>query len=175
MSVSQVDVVAHSMGGLIVRAYLAGKQTSGFSPPSAQKIRKAVFIASPHFGAFATDFDLAELFATGTQTNEMKPGNQFVWDLGTWNQLGDDLRGVDAISLVGTGGPSGQSDGVVESTSASLDFWSLGRTRLVNYCHIPSTDYLGLAGFYLGCEEPGIAFVDTTAHPAYVERFPLSY
>jgi uncharacterized protein (TIGR03437 family) len=168
MNVSQVDVVAHSMGGLIVRSYLAGKQTSGFSPPSTQKIRKAVFISSPHFGAFATNFGLAQIFAAGTQTTEMKPGSQFVWDLGTWNQWGDDLRGVDAISLVGTGGPSGQSDGVVESTSASLDFWSLGRTRLVNYCHIPPSDYSGLAGLYLGCEEPGIAFVDTTAHPAYV-------
>jgi len=168
MSASQVDVVAHSMGGLIVRSYLAGKQTSGFSPPSAQKIRKAVFIASPQFGAFATDFDLAEIFAAGTQTNEMKPGSQFVWDLGTWNQLGEDLRGVDAISILGNAATSGQSDGVVESTSASLDFWSLGRTRVVNYCHIPSSDYLGLAGFYLGCEQPGIAYVDTTAHPAYV-------
>jgi triacylglycerol esterase/lipase EstA (alpha/beta hydrolase family) len=95
------------MGGLIVRSYLAGKQTSGFSPPSAQKIRKAVFIATPHFGAFAADFLLADIIlAAGTQTNELKPASQFVWDLGTWNQFGDDLRGVDAISLVGTAGPA---------------------------------------------------------------------
>jgi uncharacterized protein (TIGR03437 family) len=176
LSVSQVDVVAHSMGGLIVRSYLAGKQANGFSPPSTQKIRKAVFVASPHFGAFATDFGLAEIFASGTQTNEMKPGSQFVGDLGTWKQLGDDLRGVDAISIVGNAGTSGQSDGVVESTSASLDFWSLGRTRVVNYCHIPSSAYLGLAGLYLGCEKPGVAYVDTTAHPTYaaVSSFLLS-
>jgi uncharacterized protein (TIGR03437 family) len=164
----QVDVVAHSMGGLIVRSYLSGKQTSGFSPPLTPKIRKAVFIASPHFGAFATDFLLSDIFVTGPQTNEMKPGSQFAWDLGTWNQLGDDLRGVDAISLVGTAGPSGQSDGVVESTSASLDFLSLGRTRVVNYCHIPPSTEAGLAGVYLGCQQPGIAYVDTPAHPAYV-------
>lgn len=166
----QVDVVAHSMGGLIVRSYLSGKQTASgvFSPPAAQKIRKAVFIASPHFGAFATDFTLAELFAAGPQTEEMKPGSQFVWDLGTWNQFGDDLRGVDAISLVGTGGPSGQSDGVVESTSASLDFWMPGRTRVVNYCHVIPSTADGLAGLFLDCEEPGIADVDTADHPAYV-------
>jgi uncharacterized protein (TIGR03437 family) len=166
----QVDVVAHSMGGLIVRSYLSGKQTTSgaFSPPITQKIRKAVFIASPHFGAFATDFTLAELFAAGPQTDEMKPGSQFVWDLGTWNQFGDDLRGIDAISLLGTAGPSGQSDGVVESTSASLDFWMAGRTRVVNYCHVPPDTADGLAGLFLECEEPGIADVDTTAHPAYV-------
>jgi hypothetical protein len=46
------------------------------------------------------------ILAAGTQTNELKPASQFVWDLGTWNQFGDDLRGVDAISLVGTAGPA---------------------------------------------------------------------
>jgi len=61
----QVDVVAHSMGGLIVRSYLSGKQTSGFSPPLTQKISKAVFIASPHFGAFATDFLLSDILSQG--------------------------------------------------------------------------------------------------------------
>jgi uncharacterized protein (TIGR03437 family) len=166
---SQVDVVAHSMGGLIVRSYLAGKQANGFSPPPSPKIRKAVFIATPHFGAFAADFLLADiLLAAGTQTNELKPASQFVWDLGTWTQLGDDLRGVDAIALVGTAGPSGQSDGVVESTSASLDFSMTGRTRIVNYCHVPPSTADGLAGPYLQCTAPGIAYVDTPAHPAYV-------
>jgi pimeloyl-ACP methyl ester carboxylesterase len=166
----QVDVVAHSMGGLIVRSYLSGKEaTSGvFSPPSAQKIRKAVFVATPHFGAFAADFALADLFlAAGTQTNELKPGSQFVWDLGTWNQNRDDLRGVDALSIVGNAGPSQQSDGVVESTSASLDFTMPGRTRVVGYCHVPPSTADGLAGKYLGCEAPGIAYVTDTLHPTY--------
>jgi uncharacterized protein (TIGR03437 family) len=172
----QVDVVAHSMGGLIVRSYLSGKQASGFSPPSAPKIRKAVFVATPHFGAFAADFTLAELFFTGAQTDEMKPGSQFVWDLGRWNQFSDDLRGVDAISIVGTAGPSGQSDGVVESTSASLDFRALGRTRVVDYCHVSGSTAGGLAGLYLDCQAPGIAYVDTTAHPTYqiVSSFLMS-
>ena len=50
--VDQVDLVAHSMGGLIVRAYLSGKQTSPgvFSPPKNPKVRKAIFLATPHFG-----------------------------------------------------------------------------------------------------------------------------
>ncbi len=164
----QVDVVAHSMGGLIVRSYLSGKQSNGFSPPSAQKIRKAIFLASPHFGAFATNFGLAQFFAAGTQTNEMKPGSQFIWDLGTWNQFGDDLRGLDAISLVGVAGPSGQSDGVVESTSASLDFAVPGRTRVLTYCHIPPGTAAGLAGLYLACQAPGIAHVDSPSHSTYV-------
>lgn len=165
----QVDVVAHSMGGLIVRAYLSGKQTTSgvFSPPANPKIRKAVFVASPHFGAIAADYNLAELFATNIQTQEMQPGSQFVWDLGTWNQNRDDLRGVDAVSIVGVGASSGTSDGVVDSSSASLDFTMPGRTRVVSYCHIPPGAELGLAGFYLDCYQPGIAYVDSTSHPTY--------
>jgi triacylglycerol esterase/lipase EstA (alpha/beta hydrolase family) len=49
--VREVDVVAHSMGGLIVRAYLAGKQPNGtFATPAAPLVRKVVFIGTPHFG-----------------------------------------------------------------------------------------------------------------------------
>ncbi|MDQ6675674.1 MAG: hypothetical protein M3Z09_00090 [Acidobacteriota bacterium] len=51
--VNTVDIVAHSMGGLIVRSYLSGKQEQDntFSPPPLTHIRKAVFIATPHFGS----------------------------------------------------------------------------------------------------------------------------
>ena len=170
--VPQVDVVAHSMGGLIVRSYLSGKQqTSGaFSPPQTLKIRKAIFIGSPHFGSFQADSPLAELLAGGNQTNEMEPGSQFVWDLATWNQFGDDLRGVDALAVIGNGGSynglSHASDGVVELSSGSLDFASPGRTRIIpNYCHIPLTP--GIEADFLGCIGPGIANVDSTSHPTY--------
>jgi pimeloyl-ACP methyl ester carboxylesterase len=172
--VPQADVVAHSMGGLIVRSYLSGKeQASGaFSPPATEKIRKAVFIATPHFGSFQADSTLADiLFAAGNQTNEMKRGSQFLWDLATWNQFGDDLRGVDALAVIGNAGPfnglSQASDGVVVLSSASLDFASPGRTRIVDYCHIPPGSDLGLAGDYLDCTEPGIAYIDSPSHQTY--------
>lgn len=171
--VSQVDLIAHSMGGLIVRSYLSGQQISGaFSPPGMPKIRKSVFIATPHFGSFQADSAIADiLFALGNQTNEMKRGSGFLWDLATWNQFGDDLRGTDALAIIGNAGPyenlAGASDGVVELTSASLDFAKLGRTTIVPYCHLPSTSFGGLAGFYTGCNEPGIAFVDSPSHQTY--------
>jgi uncharacterized protein (TIGR03437 family) len=170
LSVPQVDVVAHSMGGLIIRSYLSGKQTTSgvFSPPAVQKIRKAVFVATPHFGSFQADSQLADiLFAAGVQDNSMKRGSQFLWDLGTWNQFGDDLRGVDALAVVGNAGPSQQSDGVVYSTSASLDFAIRGRTRVVGYCHIPPDSFDGLASSYLNCNQPGIAFVNSPSHLTY--------
>jgi len=170
--VSQVDLIAHSMGGLIVRSYLSGKQgTSGvFNPPTSTGVRKAIFIATPHFGSFQADSALAGiLFFAGNQTNEMKRGSQFIWDLARWNQFGDDLRGTDALSVIGNAGSfeslSGASDGVVVLTSGSLDFAEPGRTRIVKYCHIPLSP--GLEAAYLGCTGPGIAHIDTFSHPTY--------
>src|SRR5881394_1712067 len=80
--VPRVDVVAHSMGGLIVRAYLAGKQeTSGkFFPVSNPRIRKVIFTATPHFGSYQAAGPLATFLPSQIQANEMKPGSQFLLD-----------------------------------------------------------------------------------------------
>ena len=51
--VPQIDLVAHSMGGLIARAYLAGIQPNQtFLPPAPTLVRKLVLIATPNFGSF---------------------------------------------------------------------------------------------------------------------------
>jgi hypothetical protein len=51
---SQVDLVVHSMGGLVSRAYLEGlanpDPTTGGGYPYANNVDKVVFIASPHRG-----------------------------------------------------------------------------------------------------------------------------
>ncbi len=142
-AVTQVDIVAHSMGGLILRSYLAGKADatpSTYSPPTNTGIRKAVFLATPHFGTA-----LAAELGSDVQTQEMSLGSQFLFDLNTWNEGLDDLRGVDALAVVGTGGTGAESgttsfgggldDGVATIDSASLGFLSAGRTRLVPACH----------------------------------------
>ena len=171
-AVPQVDVIAHSMGGLIVRSYLSGKQpaSGAFVPPPTPKIRKSVFIATPQFGSFQADAPLADIvLGHGIQINEMKRGSQFIWDLATWNQFGDDLRGADALAVVGNAGSDGDlsnaSDGVVALISGSLDFARPGRTRIVNYCHIPLSP--GLEAAYLGCTGPGIAHIDSPSHQTY--------
>lgn len=137
-AVNQVDVVAHSMGGLVLRAYLSGKiAAGGFRPPDAVTIRKAVFLATPHFGS-----PIASLFGTDAQATELALGSLFVFDLGTWNQGTDDLRGIDALALAGNGGTGlaiqkGYDDGVVSLSSASIGFVTPGRTRVIPYCHTP--------------------------------------
>jgi pimeloyl-ACP methyl ester carboxylesterase len=176
--VAEVDLVAHSMGGLIVRAYLSGKQASPgtFSPPEDPKVRKAIFLATPHFGSYQADNPLAAiLFTDGNQLNEMKPGSQFLWDLATWNQSGDDLRGVDALAIVGDAGEisssQNSSDGVVSLTSASLLFAQPdARTRVVPYCHIQTNSGSPIEeteASYLDCTGSGIAYIDSPSHQSY--------
>lgn len=161
--VPQVDIVAHSMGGLIVRSYLSGKRVDDgvFLPPVDTKIRKALFIGTPHFGTGVT-----LLLGAGAdrQITALQLGSAFVFDLATWNQGIDDLRGVDAIAVLGDAGNglvgrSGFDDAVTSLTSGSLEFVSSGRTRILPYCH---TDGLALLGCRSGARP--IAQMDSTDH-----------
>src|ERR1035437_8157478 len=125
-AVSQVDVVAHSMGGLIVRSYLAGMQDTNpaiFTPPATPGIRKAIFLATPQFGTGLTTY-----LGVDAQSQELTIGSRFLFDLNTWNDNTDDLRGVDALAVVGNGGTGlesfipGFDDGLATLTSTSLGF-----------------------------------------------------
>jgi len=161
--VTQVDLVAHSMGGLIARAYLSGLQQTGvFTPLLDPKVHKLVQLATPNFGSFLT------ALLSGTQTTEMTPGSEFLWSLATWNQWGDDLRGVDALAVVGNQGthyaPGQRDDGVVSVTSGSLGFARPdARTRVVPYCHVPVAA-LSLISLIVNCSGSGIAFIDDASH-----------
>lgn len=160
--VTQVDVVAHSLGGMILRSYLAGMQTSGaFQPPANPPIRKIVFLSTPHFGT-----DLAALFGTDIQTQELSTGSAFAFNLATWNQGTDDLRGIEALAVTGskgvnTIGGNSDSDGVSSFNSSSIGFVRPNRTRVIPYCHISYSDLVSLAGSLaaLVCQagSPGIA------------------
>jgi uncharacterized protein (TIGR03437 family) len=131
-------------------------------------VRKFIEIATPNFGSFLAA-NWSYVIANGTQTSEMIPGSPFLWYLATWNQRGDDLRGVDGLAIVGDAGywqannfstdSPVLSDGVVSITSASLGFVPLSyarspvRTRILPYCHVPP-------GSPIDCTGGGIAHVD---------------
>lgn len=175
-AVTIVDVVAHSMGGLILRSYLSGKQTGAavFQPPVTTKVRKIVFLATPQFGS---DLSALPLFGLDDQTRELATGSQFLFDLGTWNQGTDDLRGSDALALAGNGGTGssflgvfsrpGFDDGVVALTSASIGFVYPGRTRVVPFCHIPGGGLITFGGLCSGSAK-GIANIRSASDPQAV-------
>jgi uncharacterized protein (TIGR03437 family) len=185
--VPQIDLVAHSMGGLIARAYLAGiqpNQNQTFLPPAPTLVRDLVLIATPNFGSFVAG-NYVYSIATGTQSAELVPGSAFLWNLATWNQLGDDLRGVNAIAVVGNAGSytsslsssyvnNNASDGLVSLTSASLGFgygYQSLATRVVPYCHIDPSAYTNISLGTFACSAPGIANVtDTNQYTGQIVR-----
>jgi len=175
--VTQIDLVAHSIGGLIVRAYLEGLQTDeSYLPPYSPLVHKLVMIGVPNFGSFVAAIT-SSAFIPGSQNAELIPGSALLWNLATWNQRGDDLAGVNAIAVVGNQGayisPTGASannasDGLVTTSSASLGFVtptpSMNTTRVVPYCQVdPSAFTNSLMAF--NCAAPGIANVTSTTHP----------
>jgi len=167
-AVEQVDVVAHSMGGLVLRCFLSGKQNAAgrFQPPAATNVRKTVFLATPHFG---TPIASLPFLGVVNLLEEMSSGSTFLFDLGTWNDTADDLRGVDAIAAAGNAGTgeltgtAGFDDGVVPLTSAALEFYGPGRTRVLPYCHIPGGSLISNIGLCAG-DAKGIADIDSAMH-----------
>jgi uncharacterized protein (TIGR03437 family) len=163
----QVDVVAYSMGGLIVRSYLSGLNLAAgtISGRLSPGIRKLVFIATPHFGVTGLTAGLSALGLGGVQASQMSPGSALIWLVNTWNQWGDDLRGIDAVAIAGNGDAGAASDGVVGVSSASVGFAfpdGDGRTRVIPYCHIGGA----LAGV-TSCSGGAIAAATGPAHPTY--------
>jgi uncharacterized protein (TIGR03437 family) len=174
--VTQVDVVAHSLGGLIVRAYLAGmadvvstapppiaSPSFAFLPPANPGIRKFVMLGVPNFGT-----GVANKFGNDAQTAELEIGSQFLFNLNTWNNGTDDLRGVDVVAIAGSGGTGSEStipgfdDGAVTLTSASVAFARPGRTRVVPYCH---TSYaLLVTANYCPANAPDLAYITGASH-----------
>ena len=176
--VPQIDLIGLSLGGLIARAYLAGLQTSGaLTPPVNTLVRDLVLIATPNFGSFlATNY--ASTFAAGTQSAELVSGSSFLWNLATWNQRVDDLRGVNAIAVIGNAGTwvntgtgislANGSDGVVSTTSASLGFVAQDTTvtRIVPYCQVDPSAFTNTAALgAFNCTGTGIANITAESHP----------
>jgi uncharacterized protein (TIGR03437 family) len=82
-----------------------------------------------------------------------------LFDLATWNQNRDDLRGVDTVAIIGNAGGfgplEGSNDGTVGVTSASMSFaLPHERTRVLPYCH-GAGDLTSILG--LGCGSPPLA------------------
>lgn len=155
----QIDVVAHSMGGLVTRAWIAGMAVDdGDGAVSyGNEVRRIIMAGTPNYGAPLGVF--ARLQRTcdtpreprANQGREMQFGSHFVWVLHHEWQDSDFARqkSGDILTIAGLG------DDVVPIPSATLTGEAV-RARLVDKDHVsvnePHTD--------------GIVFVDET-HPTF--------
>lgn len=80
----RIDVVAHSMGGLALRYHLRHR------PSPEIDIRRVVFLATPHFGTYAS------VVAWGEGAREMVPGSDFLLTLMEGRPLPPE---VDALTI----------------------------------------------------------------------------
>jgi len=109
----KVDVVAHSMGGLLLRQYLSHHPNN--------PVRRAVFLSTPHFGTDAARFltGLASLSGEGNiQASEIRPGSDFLWQLN--DLLGAELEGIDVLNVYVGDESLLDSDFVVDASSSYL-------------------------------------------------------
>ncbi len=90
----QVDVVAHSMGTLLMRQYLLHHRNN--------PVRRILLLSGPHFGSSVADFlvDLGTISLSSSgniQAQEMLPGSDFLWDLNSAD--GSELEGKLALNV----------------------------------------------------------------------------
>ncbi len=110
---TQVDVIAHSMGGLMVRHYL--------SQHSDSPVRRLVFLATPHFGSNAALWllGIGSTMAKGNiQANEIQPGSDFLWLLNSVD--GSELEHVEVLNAYIRKESLIKSDLVVPQSSSYL-------------------------------------------------------
>jgi triacylglycerol esterase/lipase EstA (alpha/beta hydrolase family) len=98
-----VDLVGHSMGGLVIRAALAGVEDGADGWPPDLLVPRVVTIASPHDGTPSA------LSCTDGQCREMRPGSAFLTGLAENPQVG----GGTTWTLIGS-----LADGLVSGASA---------------------------------------------------------
>ena len=82
---SRVNLVGHSMGGLMARYYI--EQLGG-----ASKVGVCVTLASPHHGTHLSQIGL------GTNAKQMRPGSEFLTDLDRFEHIGKETKYVSIWS-----------------------------------------------------------------------------
>lgn len=169
-----VEVVAHSMGGLITRAWMANLSDI----PYENQVRRLVTIGTPHYGAAAANWriSIAATNCSLVQADQMRFGSTFVTRMhDAWSS--DIISRDNVLFIAGTQAPEnnpyecneneGCDDGVVDISSAVLPNTRTDRVRYIPYRHAG-----GLSPLVI----PTINGVESVAHLGFrlVRQFLLN-
>ena len=149
---TQVDIVAHSMGGLVTRAWIAGMaiDKNNKSVPYNNEVRRLITVATPHYGvsfsAFTTGLFLpcpATKHARQEQEQRMQFGSHFLWILHQkWtNTPFAQERKHALLTIVGT--ELIDNDGIVQVPSATLSDPDV-RARYIHRLHFSISAISGI-------------------------------
>lgn len=123
----KVDLVTHSMGGLVVRAMLA------YDLIDKQCLGRFITLGTPHYGQNLEGSNTADI--AGKQADQMKYGSRFLWDLAeAWHFNGKTLPETLCIAGVYETENNSKWDGLVHVWSAAL---GNAPCRYVKKCHSP--------------------------------------
>jgi PGAP1-like protein/WD40-like Beta Propeller Repeat len=141
-----VDIVAHSMGGLVVRSYM----TSGRYP--AQLVKHLVTVGTPHYGVALSRFgglcQSSTLFTGVGQLHEMRLGSFFTSILDQVWHAAPPIPGSHFLTIAGAKdflGIIGDNDGLVSAYSAKLP---TDLPTTVGYVNCDHAHLLGGGGYF---------------------------
>jgi hypothetical protein len=117
-----VDVLAHSMGGLMIRYALGQVQAKNSAFPPSLIVNNVVTFGTPHGGAKSgkeAECDFAQLFGVPYECTEMRAGSSFLTTLQAqaWNPQGS--QGTDWTAIGSDGDKSVAADRAV-GTSVNM-------------------------------------------------------
>ncbi len=115
-----IDIVAHSMGGLVVREILRSY------PDAARRIRRLVTLGTPHYGQYNV---------AGVASSQMRYGSRYLYELARAWTDGYRLPSDNVLSIVGRDGDM-DTDGLVDAWSGFLEGSAV---RYVNKTHASAT------------------------------------
>ena len=139
-----VNIVAHSMGGLIARYLISHPAEFEY----ATKVEKLITLGTPNYGAAAPLW--LDILPDTEQLEQMEFGSEFLWNLReSWQQQ---APASEVLCIIGSSNNYEDAhDGTVLLPSAGL--LDLGYPA----CYIPSP--------HTGSN--GMAFINNTGHPAF--------
>lgn len=130
-----VEILAHSMGGLVTRAAIGGSTAGVYGfPPAPLLVPDVVTVATPHGGIGGIEAEAAWVSNQGSvELADMQPGSNFMNTMGGSAYEKPQGAGNTHWALIGSSEPTGPPDATTDQSSSCTGTlgipasWSLAR------------------------------------------------